>query len=242
MDETYYKVLGPNGECCHGGTGTWQTDGTWMPPIPGTLAPCVRGYHLCRQETLIEHLGDIIWVAQGRGRSFITNQHLIFEEAKVDHCLTNWTPNVARLLAAECAERVLPLIELRYPDEIRPKQAIQAARDYVAEKINFETLAKFAAAAWNASRQVEGAARDVMIAAYGAAAWQNSSKAAWGAVGSARIAVAATAREHTLAAGKENNVHPREAERHANAANLAALKSEQAWQTQRLFELLGETE
>jgi hypothetical protein len=55
---------------------------------------------------------------------------------------------VASQLAIEFAEQVLPIFEQRYPDDLRPRQAIQAARDYLDGKISVEELrAAYAAAA-----------------------------------------------------------------------------------------------
>src|SRR3990167_8191218 len=63
---------------------------------------------------------------------------------------------VARLFAIDCPERVLPVFEAKYPNDQRPRQAIQAAKDYMAGKITREALhaaahAAYAAAAANAA-------------------------------------------------------------------------------------------
>ncbi|MBF0440254.1 MAG: hypothetical protein HQL93_14215 [Magnetococcales bacterium] len=242
MTDLYFKVLGPDGVCCHGGLGRWQTDGTWMPPIYGNLSPCVRGYHLCRASDLIEWLGPVIWIAEGQKASFISSKYVIFQEARVVRSLDAWTPAVARLFAVECAQRVSGLITEIFPDETRPAVALQAARDFMAGKLDFVTMNKIAQEAWNASRLQEGAVRDAAIAAYGAAVWESDGLAAWAAAGAARTAVAAAALEHSLAVDKENGVHPRDAERKANQAAASALQVEREWQTARLFDLLGDIE
>jgi hypothetical protein len=61
-----------------------------------------------------------------------------------------------RLFAADCAEMVLPIFEKDYPDDDRPRKAIQAARDYANGLIDDAAGAAAGAAAW---------------AAAGAAAW-----------------------------------------------------------------------
>jgi len=43
-----YKVLGPDGEPIHGGTGVWYlpkngNPGEWMPPTAGTIVVCMNG-------------------------------------------------------------------------------------------------------------------------------------------------------------------------------------------------------
>lgn len=68
-----------------------------------------------------------------------------------------------RLFAADCAERVLPLFESTFPKDKRPKEVIQAARDFSEGKITREELdaALYAAraaagdAAWDAERKIQ---------------------------------------------------------------------------------------
>lgn len=242
MSELYFKVLGPNGVCCHGGSGSWLIDGQWMPTVHGNLAPCVRGYHLCRTTDLVENLGSVIWIAEGREKSFISPKYLIFQEARVIRPLSSWTDETARLFAIECVERVLPILTAQFPNETRPQLALQAARNYINKTCDFAKLTEVATGAWRASRQSGGTCRDVMLAAYSAAVWENDGMAAWAATDAARTAAAAAAMEHSLAVSKENNLHFRDAERNANAASTAALIAEKEWQTKRLFEILGTIE
>lgn len=81
--------------------------------------------------------------------------------------------------ACKFAESVLHLFEDKYPDDDRPRKAIQAKRDYIAGKISKDELraARFAAedaagaAAWAAARAAaEDAAGAVARAAAGAVA------------------------------------------------------------------------
>ena len=87
-----------------------------------------------------------------------------------------------RLFAADCAEMVLPFYEKDYPNDKRPRLAIQAARDYDNGLITLEELA----AAWAAAR---AAAWDAAWAPAGAAAWA----AAWAPAGAAARAPAGDA-------------------------------------------------
>ena len=86
------------------------------------------------------------------------------------------TEQEQRLIAADFAERVLPLFEAEYPDDDRPRKAIEAARAFVRGEITKEQLdaawAAARAAAWAAAWAAAGDA-----AAAGAAAWN----AAWAA-------------------------------------------------------------
>jgi hypothetical protein len=114
-----------------------------------------------------------------------------------------------RLFAADCAELVLPIYEKRYPDDNRPRLAIQAARGYANGLITIEELAAARdagaaarAAAWDAGAAARAAARDAWAAA-GAAARAASAAAgaaaraaawdAWAAAGAAASAASAAA-------------------------------------------------
>ena len=104
----------------------------------------------------------------------------ILEHNGVDDCL--WAlcataencDQVARLMAADFAEAVLPLYELRYPNDLRPRSAIESARRFARGEITAAVLADARAAARDAVRDV---ARDAAGAAARAAVWD----AAWDA-------------------------------------------------------------
>ena len=89
---------------------------------------------------------------------------------------------IARLMAADFAEQVLP-IWTKYSQDTRPELAIKAARDFANGLINREQLAAAWDAAWDAARDAAWAA---VGAAAGAAAWAaawNARAAAWAAAG-----------------------------------------------------------
>lgn len=81
---------------------------------------------------------------------------------------------IFRLMAADFAESVLHLFEKQYPDDIRSRLSIEAARDFANGKITAD-------AAWTA----RAAARDARTAAWTAAwdakaaAWTAAWDAAW---------------------------------------------------------------
>ena len=97
-----------------------------------------------------------------------------------------------RLFLADCAEMVLPIFEKDYPNDDRPRKAIQAARDYANGLIGEEAMyaAMYAAwdaagdAAWDAARDAAraaawDAARAAASAAASAAGWDAARAAAW---------------------------------------------------------------
>jgi hypothetical protein len=132
-----------------------------------------------------------------------------------------------RLFAADCAERVLPLWEAKYPDDKRPRQTIEVARRYAEGRATEEERAAAWAAAraaawaaawdaarddaWSAARDAAwaaawSAARDAAWSAARDAAWCAARSAAWSAAGDAAWAafyVLAFARIQRYAEGEE---------------------------------------
>ena len=66
-----------------------------------------------------------------------------------------------RVFVCDCVERVLPLFEKKYPDDNRPRQAIETARKFANGQANKVELDAADAAAWAAARAAALAARDV---------------------------------------------------------------------------------
>lgn len=69
------------------------------------------------------------------------------------------------LWAAQCAERVLHLFEEQCPDDMRPAEAIKAARAWARGEITMMQAREFAYAAHDAAREAEGAAHEAARAA-----------------------------------------------------------------------------
>ena len=89
-----------------------------------------------------------------------------------------------RLFAADCAERVLPIFEKRYPGDDRPRKAIEVARRFAEGEATQKEMraAREAAgdAAWAAREAAGDAAWDAAWAAW-ASAWDAAKDAAWDA-------------------------------------------------------------
>ena len=103
-----------------------------------------------------------------------------------------------RLFAADCAELVLPIFEKQYPNDDRPRKAIQAVRDYANGLISAEELD----AARDAAGAAASAAWDAAWAA-GDAAWAAGDAAgAAGDAAAARAAAGAAAGAATRAAAR----------------------------------------
>ena len=250
----FYKVLGRDGTPHHGGTGTWhlpngRRPGKWMPTIT-PVVPCQSGYHLCTIDQLVTWLGPVIWVAEGRGEHVDQSDKHVFGQARLLHRLDTWNDRTARLFAADCAERVLPIYEREHPGDDRPRQAIEVARRCAnGDATDDERAAAWAAAwnaAWNAARVAAGVAAS-------AAAWDAASAAAWDAARAAASAAATDAAWDAAwdAARAATRAAATDAARAAatdaawdaarDGASTAARAAERNWQTARLTHYLEVT-
>jgi hypothetical protein len=230
MTTTWYKVLGPNGDACHGGSGQWflpkgKRPGKWMPTLENVQC-WRRGYHLVPLHGVMDWLttdAQQIWEAEGRGPSHSDDGNkTAFASARLVRRL-QWDTTAARLYGADCAARVLHVYESQSPQDERPREAIVATRAYARGEIN--------AAAWAAARAAAGAAaRAAAWDAAGAAAWAAARAAAWDAArDAARDAAGAAAWDAARAAAWDA------ARAAAGAAAWdAAWDAERQWQVERL--------
>jgi hypothetical protein len=110
--------------------------------------------------TILEHSGqdDYLWALR----------------ATVENC-----DQIARLMACDFAEAVLPIYEKQYPNDNRPRVCIETARRFARGECSQSEVDAAGDAAWAAAKDAWGAAWGA-----GAAAWG----AAWGAGDAARAA------------------------------------------------------
>ena len=204
----------------------------WTTPVEGKLIACENGYHFCTIEQLPEWLSEEIYEVEVDGDILNGYNKLVSRSIRLNKKL-NWNEKTQRLFAADCAEHVLHIFEDEYPDDDRPRKAIEAVRKFVYGEISKEELsaAYYAAcdAAYDAARVVRNGA-----ACYDAAcdAARATRKAAHAARKAAEAAVRA-AWDTTCAARKA-----------AEAAVRAAKdkKAERKWQAKRLEYYLYEFE
>ena len=95
-----------------------------------------------------------------------------------------------RLFACQCARRVLPIFEEKYPEDDRPRKAIKAAEAFALGRIDKAELAKAAAYAAYAA----DAAYATYVAARAANAAARAADAAYVAADAAYVATRAAAR------------------------------------------------
>ena len=157
------------------------------------------------------------------------------------------TEKILLEFACRCAEHVLHFFEDKYPDDKRPREAIEAARAYAEGRGSAARAAAWAAAeaAWAAAEaawaDAEAAWADAEAAAWAdaeaawadaEAAWADAEAAAWAAE-AAGAAARAAAEAAAWAAGAA-------AEAAAWAAEADAEAAEQEWQKQTFLELLSQ--
>ena len=190
---TYYKWLSPQNAGVYGhGDYTdhlphGKRPGKWLPPIADPR-PCARGYHVVTASHLFDHWGregSVLYVAEVRGAIATDTDKLACEQTRLVERVGVLTRGVLVTFAADCAARVLPIFEAKFPDDDRPRKAIEAARLGAADA----DAAHAAYAAANAAHAADAAAN----AAYAAAAAADAAHAADAA--DAANAAAADAKE-----------------------------------------------
>ena len=178
MSDVYLKMLGPKREAINNGVGVWPYR-KWTEPI--WPVPCEQGWHVCTPVQALNWLPSTVnhvWLVEIRGEIVDAGDKTVAESARLIRRL-NWSDYTARMFAADCAEKVLPIFEGYVPGDDRPRKAIEAARAYALGEIT----AAAGDAAWDAATD---AAR--------AALW-DAARAAARAAAAAAAAARAAARE-----------------------------------------------
>jgi len=103
-------------------------------------------------------------------------------------CTTENCDRMVRLFACDCAEHVLHIFEKEYPDDKRPRQAIETSRKYANGHATLEELEATVSAAWYAGWSATwsaaeyaawSAAWSATVSAVGYAAWSVAMYTAW---------------------------------------------------------------
>jgi hypothetical protein len=155
-----------------------------MPRIDDPVL-CQRGYHLCRRGDLVRWLGPTIYEAEVAPDAIILaadDKVVTSGPVRLVRQMTRWNDRTARLFAADCAERALPIFERAYPGDDRPRKAIAAARAYARGEIDSAALS----AVWSAAVSAAVSAAD-------SAVWSAAESAVWSAALSAVVSAARSA-------------------------------------------------
>jgi hypothetical protein len=244
---TYYKWLKPDRTTTYQGVKWPKRVGVWTPDV--TPVMCVSGWHLATHEGIAEHArtGAVLWIAEGRGEFVAAGDKVAFSSARLVSQVGTLTQIIAVQWAAECAKRVLRHYEDRYPEDKRPREAIQAALKWAKDPTEANRAASnaayaaAAAAAYAADAADAAAAYAADAAAYAAdaAAYAANADAANAAANAA--AYAAAYAYHAYAAAYASAHAAGTAATYAAAAYAAADAKEREWQSDRLLELLKDS-
>ena len=153
---TYYKSLSADGCSCSGGHSKWSLptqleDGTykpgrWMPRIKD-IVPCERGYHVFERKDILPWVNTTLYEAEIRGETIGHEDKTVAQSARLIRPIPGCNERTLRLFACRVAEDVLPIFEQAYPDDDRPRRAIETARRYADGEATPEELAAAGAAA-----------------------------------------------------------------------------------------------
>ena len=226
----FYKFLEEGGIAPHSG---WQwplptknEDGTWKPgewtPAVNELVECEAGYHVTDMDNALGWANTEMYEVEAAPSSVFAkyDTKAAFSQCRLVRRIEKWNDRSARKFACDCADRVLYLFEDDYPDDKRPRTAIEVARRYAQGEATKVELAAAGDAAGDAARAAACAvAGDVARDAACAAAWDAACAAAGAAARDAACAA-------TWSAARD-------------VARSAAWDAERKWQTQHLCEMLG---
>lgn len=154
--------------------------GAWRPGVAcsvrGQIVPCVRGLHYCRGPQILNWLSEELWLFEDLSpdETVDADNKLVTRRGRITEQVTAWDARTARLFAADCAERVLPIYERQVPGDDRPRLAVEAAQLFAMGLIGAKDLS----AAWAADIAAAAAAVGDAACAARAAAWAAARDAA----------------------------------------------------------------
>ena len=178
--------------------------GKWH-KVDGKIELCKWGFHA--SENVIDAMGfvpaEVLAKVEVRGDSQVGDDKQVWSEMRLVKTY-KWTKKDSVSLAIYAAEMVLENFEKKYPDDLRPRQAIEAAKKILKHDTEENRSAAMSAAwsarsaawsarsAWSAARSAESAARSAESEAE-SAAWSAAMSAARSAARSAESAAESAA-------------------------------------------------
>jgi hypothetical protein len=171
----------------------WKID-KWN-KAEGKLVMCSQGLHACKDpyDAFSYVQGEILALVECRGKHLTVGNKECWREQRVIKTY-KWTKKDSLRLAIYSAELCLNIFEKMYPEDKRPREAIEAAK-----KVLFKDTAKnrsaadsTSSAAWSAESAARSAAWSAAWSA-GSAAESAASSAAWSAGSAAESAASSAA-------------------------------------------------
>jgi hypothetical protein len=167
--------------------------GEWQ-KINGKLVICENGFHASpRIIDAMRYVSlGVLAQVEVRGKHRTNGNKQAWEEMRIVKAW-KWSKEESVRLAIFTAEKVIGIFEKQYPDDKRPRQAIDAAKRWLENPTEENRDA-----AWDAAGDAAWAARDAAWDAAGDAAWAawaawDAARAAWEARDAARAAARANA-------------------------------------------------
>ena len=231
--DTIYKTLNGVRPAIADTTYRYPGVGRWARHLdPDKLELCRYGYHYVEGSQVLDWLADTIYEAEpcpdheplsGGGK-------LVSCRLRLVRRFDGWTPRSAVLFAVDCAEHVLPLFEVVFPDDSRPREMIVAVRRFVDGEIGAADLATARYAVWAAwvANVDSGYAASAAAKAARVATWY------------ARAAVWTTWAVD-IDAGRAARAAAWAAQAARDSVTWADRAAEKEWQYQRLTEYLERT-
>jgi hypothetical protein len=215
-----YKFLRSSLQSDNGNLSKWEI-GKWK--HEDTLDMCHFGFHCSRypDQAFSYVQGEILAIVETKGKSIIQDNKECWSDMRIVKAY-HWQKKDSVALAIYAAELVIDIYEKQYPNDDRPRKAIEAAKawtkhpteknvkaaakavaewnaEWEAAKAAAWAAAKAAAAAWAAAKAVEAAealAAEAAVLAW-AAEWNAAETAEWKASLVARVNTRITSKIRT---------------------------------------------
>ena len=133
------------------GNETWKI-GEWK-TFRGNLVMCERGFHCSKGiwQAFSYVQGEILAKVEVSGKHEVQNDKEVWEKMKIVKAY-KWQKKDSVALAIYAAELVIDIYEKQYPNDDRPRKAIEAAKTYLKSPTdkNRQAAARAAGAAWAA--------------------------------------------------------------------------------------------
>jgi hypothetical protein len=164
--------------------------------VEGKIECCRNGYHA--SDTPLDALnyvnGEVLAICEGSGNSDIQSDKSVWQNMTVTKAY-KWQKVDSVALAIYCAKKVIGIYEAKYPGDNRPRNAIDAAKKWLAEQTkeneNAADAAAYAAACAACAAYAAADAADAADAACAAAC--AAARAAYAAACAAARAACAAA-------------------------------------------------
>lgn len=172
--------------------------------VEGELDMCRNGFHCSKTpfQAFSYVQGEILAEVECRGEHLAWEDKECWQEMRIIRAY-RWTKKDSVKLAVYVAELVLPIFEKEYPNDKRPREAIDAVKKYLktGSRKGLDRAARAARAAADAAWVAAGVAAWVAAGATADAAWAAAGAtavdAAWAAARVARAARAAIIKKIT---------------------------------------------